>query len=200
MSKREAEEGAAAAPTEKKPKYSDDAASEAAPVSADLIKTLEMAYKNDLLAFKADKTNKDLRRAKSASRKAWDAAIAATVDGEQLQCKDCSQMFIFPKEEKYFGEQQGWILTPTRCPNCNEANKDRLKDRTKRDSSGKNMCYDFQRGECTRGNRCKFSHDPNHAGSNKEAPTKPVCHAFQRGKCKLGDACSFTHPIEVAGK
>ena len=51
-------------------------------------------------------------------------------------------------------------------------------------------CYAFQRGECTRGDACRFSHDP-----NAEAPPRSSapCYAFQRGECDRGDACRFSH-------
>ena len=198
MSKREAEKVAEAeAPSEKKHKQQDEAASEDADAAVASVKLLEGAYRAALSAFKVDKTNKELRRVKSAAKNAWDAAVAATGKGEPLTCKDCSHMFLFQDRELY--EKEGWDHTPTRCPSCNVASTDRLKDRSKRDSSGKNMCYDFQRGECTRGDRCKFSHDPNHGGNaNKKAPPKPVCFAFRKGECKLGDQCGFPHTVEAA--
>jgi hypothetical protein len=134
------------------------------------VKSLEAAYRLALSAFKADKTNKDLRRAKSATRKAWDAGIAATEEGEQLTCKDCSQSFIFRTGEREFYTEQGWIHTPKRCSECKEARKVRLSnDRIKLDNNnGKNMCYDFQRGACTHGDECRFSHNPKHGGTPKE--------------------------------
>eukprot|EP00978_Attheya_sp_CCMP212_P034913 scaffold149238_cov28-Attheya_sp.AAC.1 len=70
------------------------------------VTSLEAAYRLALSAFKADKTNKDLRRAKSATRKALDAGVAATEEGEQLTCKDCSQSFIFRTGEREFYTEQ----------------------------------------------------------------------------------------------
>ena len=200
--KREADNEGDAAPMEKKPKQQE---AEAEPVVDkpvvvvdEKIQALEEAYRLALAAFKADKTNKDLRRARSAAKKVWDAAVlASTTAGEPLTCKDCSQMFLFLERELY--DEKGWTHSPSRCTKCNELFTARLKDRTKRDASGDNMCYDFQRGECTRGNRCRFSHDPKHAGSASKIPVKPVCFAFKRGHCKLGDECRFRHEVEETG-
>lgn len=130
------------------------------------VDTLEAIYRKALTTFKADKTNKDLRRAKTAAKKAWDAAVAATQEGEQLTCRDCSQKFIFStKNQKY--HESFPLRKPLRCQKCSIADKGRRADRTK-DNKGKNMCYAFQRGECRRGLYCKFSHDPNHAGGMKD--------------------------------
>jgi predicted Zn-ribbon and HTH transcriptional regulator len=197
--KREADNEGDAAPLEKKPKQQEaEPAAEPVDVVVDeKIQALEEAYRLALTTFKADKTNKDLRRAKSAAKRAWDeAVVASTAGGEPLTCKDCSHMFLFLERELY--DEKGWT-SPSRCPKCNELFSVRSKDRTKRDSTGKNMCYDFQRGECTRGNRCRFSHDPKHAGSASKIPVKPVCFAFKRGHCKLGDECNFRHEVEETG-
>lgn len=182
------------------------------------IAALETAYRTALAAFKKDKTNKDLRRAKSSAKKAWDAAIAATCDegDEQLQCKDCSHMFIFTVGEQEFYAEQSWNHKPTRCHNCNESYKARLMDRSTRDSKGKNMCHAFTRGECKHGDQCKFSHhilkkedeekEKNPEGEKKQEEAekgvdfvdvpsykKGECFAFQRGACPFGEDCRFNH-------
>lgn len=163
------------------------------------VKILEDTYRKALQAYKKDKSNKDLRRAKSAAKKAWDEAlIAMNSDAEVVTCKDCSQVFFF--RDRQFYEDQGWSHTPSRCETCREAFINRKKDRSKLDNnSGKKMCYDFQRGKCTRGDLCKFSHDPNHCGNKKQqALPKKVCFAFREGKCKFGDACKYYHPKDIS--
>jgi RNase P subunit RPR2 len=145
------------------------------PVSADFdLQALETAYRQADSAFKSDKASRDLRRAKSAARKAWDEAVAATQDGEQLTCKDCSQTFMFTTGEREFYTDLCFDKAPTRCQACNTAHKFRLYDRSKRDSNnGKNMCYAFQHGECKHGEKCKFSHNPEFGGTPSAPPPGP---------------------------
>eukprot|EP00545_Synedropsis_sp_CCMP1620_P015134 CAMPEP_0119025946 /NCGR_PEP_ID=MMETSP1176-20130426/34587_1 /TAXON_ID=265551 /ORGANISM="Synedropsis recta cf, Strain CCMP1620" /LENGTH=137 /DNA_ID=CAMNT_0006981565 /DNA_START=38 /DNA_END=447 /DNA_ORIENTATION=+ len=137
MSKREAEQDvtteSSPAPGKKQKKDVTGDEKDESPLVA-----LETAYRAALAEFKKDKTNKDLRRAKSAAKNAWDAAVVALKeDGdEQLVCKDCSHMFVFRTGEQEFYSDQGWQHKPTRCRNCNESYKARLLDRSKRDSKG----------------------------------------------------------------
>ncbi|KAL7497434.1 hypothetical protein ACHAWT_005617 [Skeletonema menzelii] len=134
------------------------------------IKALEDAYQNALSAFKADKTNKDLRRAKTAARRALDAAIAASQPegSKQLTCLDCSKLFLFTKEEQAKFRKMKWKEMPKRCESCKSSRVERLADqRSKLDGKKRNMCYAFQKGECPHGAKCKFSHNPNHAGGIK---------------------------------
>lgn len=132
------------------------------------IEQLEEAYNKNLAAFKANKGDKDLRRAKTAARRALDDAIAASTAGEQLTCRECSKTFIFTTEEQEFYKEQNWEHLPKRCKICQDFYKFRISsresNRAKVDSSGKNMCYAFQRGECDHGDECKFSHNIEHAG------------------------------------
>jgi len=143
---------------------------------------LEQAYRTALAEFKADKTNKDLRRAKTAAKRAWDDAVAASQDGEPLTCKDCSQMFIFSKREQEFYLENGWMNQPHRCKQCTQDGKARLVDRTARDSKTKQMCYAFQKGICGFGDTCRFSHDPK--GKKKEITEKPWEDAKDKDKDK----------------
>ena len=80
------------------------------------------------------------------------------------------------------------------------------------------VCYQYQKGECTRGDSCRFSHDgKGEAGNYSAAPRRGggnVCYAFQKGKpswcaliknravikyhhivgeCDRGDSCRFSH-------
>ena len=64
-------------------------------------------------------------------------------------------------------------------------------------SGNPGMCHAFQRGECNRGDSCRYSHDTG-AGSygggfRNNRPSSGICYAFQRGECDRGDACRFSH-------
>ncbi len=140
------------------------------------IKALEDAYQNALSAFKADKTNKDLRRAKTAARRALDTAIAASQPegSKQLTCLDCSKLFLFTKGDQTKFEKMGWKEMPKRCEACISNRVKRLADqRGKLDGKKRNMCYAFQKGECPHGAKCKFSHNPKHAGGMKKGHDAP---------------------------
>ena len=133
------------------------------------IKLLQDEYQSALLAFKADKSNKDLRRSKTAARRALDNAIlaSATEGDKQLTCTDCSQKFIHTTEQQEHYEEMGWKDVPKYCEKCKSIRTEKHKDderRGKIDSRKKNMCYAYQRGECVHGSKCKFSHNPNFGG------------------------------------
>ena len=134
------------------------------------LKALEDAYQSALSAFKADKTNKDLRRAKTAARRALDTVIAASQPegSKQLTCLDCSKLFLFTTREQTKFMKMGWTEMPKRCEACKSNRVKRLADqRSKLDNKKRNMCYAFQKGECPHGDKCKFSHNPKHAGGIK---------------------------------
>uniref|UniRef100_A0ACD5WDR9 Uncharacterized protein n=1 Tax=Avena sativa TaxID=4498 RepID=A0ACD5WDR9_AVESA len=80
----------------------------------------------------------------------------------------------------------------------------------KREERG--VCYAFQKGECNRGDACRFSHDEQRNantgwGSKEDLEPKwehdrhrgpsnrggGVCYAFQKGECSRGTSCRFSH-------
>eukprot|EP00656_Telonema_subtile_P008742 TRINITY_DN14085_c0_g1_i4.p1 TRINITY_DN14085_c0_g1~~TRINITY_DN14085_c0_g1_i4.p1 ORF type:complete len:198 (+),score=31.44 TRINITY_DN14085_c0_g1_i4:467-1060(+) len=52
-----------------------------------------------------------------------------------------------------------------------------------------NICFDFQKGKCTRGAGCQFSHEE----SAVEPARDKMCFDFQKGKCTRGAGCIFSH-------
>jgi len=48
------------------------------------------------------------------------------------------------------------------------------------------LCNDYQRGKCSRGRACKYSHD---------VPPREVCREFTRGSCSRGETCKYDHPM-----
>ena len=59
------------------------------------------------------------------------------------------------------------------------------------------VCFAFQRGECDRGNTCKFSHGGSDTGDIGGGARKAagVCFAFQTGECDRGERCRFLHEV-----
>ena len=56
------------------------------------------------------------------------------------------------------------------------------------------VCREFLRGECDRGDRCKFSHpDLNEGGGGDELKSR-VCRDYLRDECVRGDKCIYQHP------
>jgi len=163
----------------KEPKIFDD----------DKIQQLEQVYRDAIKAFKANKDDKDLRRARSATKKAWDDAVIANAPdhAEPLKCKGCSQLFLFLHRAEYTAK--GWKEAPSRCEAC--LNRRKQQDRTKKDNrNGKQMCYAFQKGCCQRGDACKFSHDIQFKGRINMAP---ICQDWLQGTCKRGHNCKYRH-------
>ena len=70
---------------------------------------------------------------------------------ETLSCRDCSEDFVFTEGEQEFYNSKGWENKPTRCEACKNAKKARFGE-------DKPKCYAYERGECSRGDQCKFSH------------------------------------------
>ena len=79
----------------------------------------------------------------------------------------------------------------------------------------KGVCFAHQRGECTRGESCHFSHDTEQGGvggggggnsygqggggSSGFSREKRACFAHQRGECTRGESCHFSHDTEQGG-
>jgi len=55
------------------------------------------------------------------------------------------------------------------------------------------VCYSWRRGECHRGNMCRFDHPEDQKNCQFPDMTKGVCYQWQEGKCNKGDRCQFIH-------
>jgi len=59
------------------------------------------------------------------------------------------------------------------------------------------VCFAFQKGQCDRGDACRFSHTEAKEGDAAASSwSKPPCFAFQKGECWRGDDCRFSHEAE----
>ena len=56
------------------------------------------------------------------------------------------------------------------------------------------ICFDFTKGFCTRGNSCKFSHDVALIVS-VNSQERGICFDFLRGQCHRGLLCRFSHDL-----
>ena len=56
-----------------------------------------------------------------------------------------------------------------------------------------NVCYAFQKGECNRGDSCRFSHDGEGGSAPASSAPKDICFSFQKGNCTRGSSCRFSH-------
>ena len=71
--------------------------------------------------------------------------------------------------------------------------------RPPRSSSGpsggaRGMCFAFQKGECDRGESCRFAHGEEDMYSARSPPkSRGVCFAYQKGECDRGESCRFAH-------
>jgi len=56
------------------------------------------------------------------------------------------------------------------------------------------ICYDFTKGLCTRGDKCKYSHDIATIVqfNSKE---KGICFDYLRNQCHRGLLCRFSHDL-----
>jgi len=62
-----------------------------------------------------------------------------------------------------------------------------------RNDSGGQMCRDYDKGTCFRGERCKFKHP----ADKKEGDEKiPFCNDFRQGTCKYRE-CIYVHAPKI---
>ena len=56
------------------------------------------------------------------------------------------------------------------------------------------ICYDFTKGVCTRGDKCKYSHDIATI-VNFNSREKGICFDYLRNQCHRGLLCRFSHDL-----
>mmetsp|Transcript_21553 Transcript_21553/g.36270 ORF Transcript_21553/g.36270 Transcript_21553/m.36270 type:complete len:110 (+) Transcript_21553:47-376(+) len=81
-----------------------------------------------------------------------------------LNCKDCGADWVFSAGEQEFYAEKALENEPTRCKECRKEKKaarnKRMRARRKNKSGpASNVCFAFQKGECTRGDECRFKHE-----------------------------------------
>jgi uncharacterized protein YeeX (DUF496 family) len=75
-----------------------------------------------------------------------------------------------------------------------------MRANRKRERHVVKTCYDFLRGQCTRGESCVFDHTLTKAIANGKAFEKKkriICKKFRDdGECKFGDLCLYSHSFQ----
>ena len=69
------------------------------------------------------------------------------------------------------------------------------KEEKSEDAKKDNVCRDFLRNVCRRGERCKFSHPAEKSDPSSEAKLQDkmeFCHDYQNGRCSRSH-CRFIH-------
>eukprot|EP01041_Mallomonas_annulata_P007874 gene7874-16116_t len=103
--------------------------------------------------------------------------VISNFEDKSLACKDCGAEWTFSAGEQEFYKEKGFENEPGRCKDCRRKKKDARIRRSRggrgrgrggaergerkpggEGKTGGNVCYAFQRGECTRGDSCRFSH------------------------------------------
>lgn len=114
-----------------------------------------------------------------------------SLQDEDLECRDCGTKFTFTVGEQEFYASKGFDNKPRRCKPCKDEKKSHIdmygntaggldveggkrggssfKDRGSGNVQG--VCYFFQKGECKRGNSCRYSHERviNSTSDNRKA-------------------------------
>ena len=165
----------------------------------------------------------DFKVHKKSDKQIVGGKVLDTFEDETLSCRDCAEDFVFTSGEQEFYASKGWENKPTRCEACRTAKKARLGKisrsvtRTREASAQRRELQVFaalngrtgaaaaavasgvraSKGECTRGDSCKFSHEE----GGVAVPDRRRGAAGRRGRRLLaffegwsmrGDSCRFS--------
>ena len=99
----------------------------------------------------------------------------------RLSCRQCSAAFLFTKGEQEFFRSKGFDGQPMRCQRCRSLPTDGPPPAPAGRGGGgwgrgrgAGVCYDFQRGECTLGDRCRFLHEKGAAPPPSRGASPPT--------------------------
>ena len=74
---------------------------------------------------------------------------------------------------------------------------DALLTTSRQQAPSPSHCRDFQRGRCSRGDKCRFAHASRSSrplqDTTPTARKTQLCFNFQRNACSRGDSCRFAH-------
>ena len=112
----------------------------------------------------------DFKVHKKSDKQIVGGKVLDTFEDETLSCRDCAEDFVFTSGEQEFYASKGWENKPTRCEACKTAKKARFGE-------DKPKCYAYERGECTRGENCRFSHgsEPTYGGRRRRRAAALRC-------------------------
>ncbi|OQR96133.1 hypothetical protein ACHHYP_16906 [Achlya hypogyna] len=134
----------------------------------------------------SEEAEEEAEEEEAVEEEAQEEAEEGAEDGdENIDCKDCGNTFVFTAGEKAFYAEKGFDNKPVRCKDCKNAKKERMnggggrggrgfggrdggrgrgrggrggRDGGRGGGRGGGVCYAFQKGECNRGDGCRFSH------------------------------------------
>lgn len=86
------------------------------------------------------------------------------------------------------GNRQRWVQNNGKVQDWRKVqNPGPTQERDERPRRKPGYCFDWLKGKCFRGSRCRYSHDINpHVGTS-------ICFDWEKGRCTRGDACLYSH-------